>query len=208
MRRRREKHALAASFAAKRRRKINPGCQNISRRSYLYMPKIRLFSIILGISLFALSASGSAFKSYTGKITTTGKTTVPKPVLTISDSVSYLLAGRLLPELKNLQGATVKVKGVPTYMEAYYRLQVLTIKEYRILSLSNGRKPWVGIIDGETDIYLRTAKGKTYPLTGSLVSILALEKGAKVWVTGTAHRSGFFKKIIQPDAYGILRPRG
>lgn len=172
------------------------------------MPKIRLFSIILGISLFALSASGSAFKSYTGKITTTGKTTVPKPVLTISDSVSYLLAGRLLPELKNLQGATIKVKGVPTYMEAYYRLQVLTIKEYRIMSLSNGRKPWVGIIDGETDIYLRTEKGKTYPLTGSLVSILALEKGAKVWVTGTAHRSGFLKKIIQPDAYGILRPRG
>jgi hypothetical protein len=171
------------------------------------MRKFNLIAIVLCIFIFSLTASGSAFKSYTGKITSTGKTTVPKPVLTISDSVSYLLAGRLLPELKKLQGATIKVKGVPTYVEAYYKLQVLEIKEYRILSLSNGRKPWVGEIDGETNLCLRTEKGKSYPLTGSLVSILALEKGAKVWLTGTTRRHGFFKKIIQPDAYGILRSR-
>jgi hypothetical protein len=170
------------------------------------MRKIRLFSIIIAILLFALSASGSAFTTYTGKISFTGKTTVPKPVLTISGSVSYLLSGLLLPELKNLQGATVKIKGVPTYMEAYYQLQVLQIKEYQILTLANGRKPWVGVIDGETELFLRTGKGKEYPLTGSLVPILTLEKGAKIWLTGTARRSGFFKKIIQPDAYGILRP--
>jgi hypothetical protein len=170
------------------------------------MRKVRLFSMILGIVLLALSASGSAFQSYTGKITTTGKTTVPKPVLATFKSVSYLLAGPLLPELKNLQGATVKIKGVPTYMEAYYRLQVLEIKEYQILSLANGRRPWVGVIGGETNLCLRTGKGKEYPLTGSLVPILTLEKGNKVWLTGTARRSGFFKKVIQPDAYGILRP--
>jgi hypothetical protein len=172
------------------------------------MRKFNPIAIVLCIFLFSLSASGASFKSYTGKIETTRKGSFVKTVFTTSKSVTYLLSGSLLPELKNLQGAKVKIKGVPTYTEAYYKLQVLEIKEYQILTLSNGKKPWVGVIDGATDLCLRTEKGKEYSLDGPLLSILALERGTKIWLTGKTHKKGFFKKVIQPDAYGILRPGG
>jgi hypothetical protein len=172
---------------------------------------IILIPLLLCFTLCAPCVVGSTEPvDLTGRISVVGHIPHVKTALHTPGPKTYLIAGRWLAELNNLRGATVKVKGQITNTETLYKLPLIDIAEYQILTVDNGlenKKPWVGTLNGDTKLYLTTNSGKTFELDGPLAATLDDQSGAKVWITGSARYSGFFtRKVITLDAFGIIRP--
>ncbi|HYH04928.1 MAG TPA: hypothetical protein VEC37_17690 [Bacillota bacterium] len=173
------------------------------------MRKQQLIPLLLLLSLALIcipSLGASKTKLLTGRISVVGHWPFIKTVIHTSEPKSYLVAGPLQPELDNLRGATVQVKGIPTFTEAFYKLTVLEVQEYEILNVTKGGKPWVGILKSDGDICLELTDKKRLVLDGTLTADLLKQTGAKVWVTGKMGRKGLFKKVLQVDAFGVIRP--
>lgn len=151
----------------------------------------------------------------TGKVTTIGHVPFVKTVLLSSaeSQTFYIIQGVMLPELKNLQGATVKVQGKVSGTDAEYQMKILDILNYQVLTIGEGQNaktPWVGILTNQNSLYLLTENGKQVFLEGPLVTSLRQYEGAKLWLTGTSRTSGFLfwkKTLLRPYAFGIIRPK-
>lgn len=171
------------------------------------MRKQLLFTLFLLVSFSLICIPGlsaSKSKQLTGRISYVGHWPFIKTVLHTPEPKTYLVAGPMQPELDNLRGATVKVKGITTFTEAFYKLTVLEVQEYEILNVAGG-KPWVGILGNDGEIYLNLGVKKRLTLDGSLTTELSKQVGAKAWVTGKMSRKGLFKKVLKVDAFGIIR---
>jgi hypothetical protein len=175
------------------------------------MRKLLLTPLLIWVTL-CLAPVGDAVQplELTGRVAMVGHAPHIKTVLHTPEPQTYLIAGRWLTELNNLRGATVKVRGQITNPKGLYQLPLLDIATYQILTVDKGLqdiKPWVGTLNGETTLFLTTAAGKTFELAGPLAATLNNQIGAKVWITGSCRYKGLsFRKIIIPDAYGIIRP--
>lgn len=141
----------------------------------------------------------------TGRISTVGHAPFVKTAMHTSERTTYLITGPLQMELKNLQGATVKVNGKTSFTDAFYKLTLLEVQSYEILAVNKGAKPWVGVVYKDIDLYLQTESGKKIRLTGTFAPTLVNLCGAKVWVTGNTRLNLFFKRTLAPDAFGIIR---
>jgi hypothetical protein len=175
------------------------------------MRKLLIITLLFSLTFTALRvAKATDLLELTGRISPVGPAPYTKTALHTPGPQTYLVDGRWLPELNNLRGATVKVKGRVIATDPSYQLPRLEITEYQLLAIDNGSKtikPWVGTINGETTLFLTTSAGKTFELKGPLAATLGDQIGAKVWIIGSTHHNGFFgRKVIVPDAYGIIRP--
>jgi hypothetical protein len=173
------------------------------------MRKLLLIPLLIWMTLGPVSDAAQPLE-LTGRVAIVGPAPHIKTVLHTPEPQTYLIDGRWLAELNNLRGATVKVRGRITNPKSLYQLPLLDIEIYQILTVDKGLediKPWVGTISGETTLFLTTATGKTFELAGPLAATLNNQIGAKVWITGSRRYKGLsFRKIIIPDAYGIIRP--
>ena len=175
---------------------------------------LTISSLILVILMAFQTNCANNLLQVTGKVTTVGHVPFVKTVLQsgAEPRTFYVIQGVMLPELKNLQGATVKVQGIVSGTDAEYQAKILDILNYQVLTIGEGpnvKTPWVGILTNQNSMYLQTENGKQVFLEGPLVTTLRQYEGAKLWLTGTSRTSGFLfwkKNLLRPDAFGIIRP--
>lgn len=165
---------------------------------------ILFFLILPALTLPGLAASNTLY--LTGRVAHVGHQPFIKTVLHTAEPKTYLIAGAMYPELKNLRGATVKVAGTIIGTDPFYNLTILDVREYQVLTVDKGVKPWIGTLTVNHDLYLITDQGRKIALDGPLVADLIKQKGAKIWVTGTFRLKGLFKRVLRIDAFGIIRP--
>ncbi|MBW3534828.1 MAG: hypothetical protein KY453_06350 [Gemmatimonadetes bacterium] len=134
----------------------------------------------------------------TGTVALTGTAEAPMLTLRTSDQ-TWLLQGDAVPELRRLDGATVRVSGRAGGEPG--RLRPLEVASYEIESVG-GERPFVGHVDRSDagEPVLVTDDG-TLRLGGA--GDLADQVGARVWVVG--RRSG---EVLSVGSYGIIRPAG
>ncbi|HYH04057.1 MAG TPA: hypothetical protein VEC37_13220, partial [Bacillota bacterium] len=130
----------------------------------------------------------------TGKVTTIGHVPFVKTVIQSvgEPRTFYIIQGDMLPELKNLQGATLKVRGKVSGTDPEYQAKTLDVINYQVLAIGEGqnaKKPWVGILNSQNSLYLQTESGKPILLKGPLVTTLRQYDGAKLWLSGASRSS-------------------
>lgn len=148
----------------------------------------------------------------TGKVTMVGNEPFTQIAIQATSGPRgfYIATGPLVAELKNLQGATLKVQGRVTGDEPVYKAKLLEVSAYRVAAVGEGpnvKLPWVGTLAGNP-LRLETENRQILALEGPLVTTLSRYVGAKLWLTGTSRSTGMFwrKRItLRPDAYGIIR---
>lgn len=172
----------------------------------MFKKRLSLYALLV----FSLFSFGYAyFSSISGKISLIGNT--PFTDLVIADNnQKFLLNGSNLikEELKNLQGATVRLTGTKTNTKSFYGFPEFEVKSYELLWVGENnsrKKPWVGFIVIEKKIvYFKSLKGKLFNLGGPAKSNLENYPHAKLWITGTLKRAFWMRSTIIPDGFGII----
>lgn len=131
-----------------------------------------------------------------GRIIVTGGAPEPLTTLVMEDR-SVVLSGELVPELRRLDGATVRAYG---RLEGEGPGDAIDVVDYEILEI-DGQRPRVGVlVMGEQGVALETEIGERFPLVGAPAG-LRDRMGARVWVVGTVREGSL---LLQ--SYGIIRP--
>ena len=132
-----------------------------------------------------------------GKILITGSEPVVFVTLRIEGESSVTLLGPLLPELRRLSGATVRVRGVRKAAPPFGGFEATS---YEITSI-DGARPFVGVLQ-ERNSELAIVGAESIRLSG-VSAALRRQAGAKIWVVGHRTDSG-----LQVQSYGVIREPG
>jgi len=149
-------------------------------------------------------------KLITGRLHVVGNEPFTRLVCRKKSGGSYIIEGELLGELRNLQGAIVRLEGEEAGKAPEYGISILIVKNYRVLSI-NGKNPLIGVLALEDDrLFLIAEDGKIYILTGNLHNKLKDSTGAKVWVNGKVKGSLFSwitkRYKLSITSFGVIIP--
>lgn len=132
-----------------------------------------------------------------GRVLVSGVDPSSMTVLQSDGEPAVALVGAMEPELRRLQGATLRVGGTPE-RGSVAPGGALDVSSYEVLEI-DGMAPRVGILVREGARY-RLQGGDTTMLVG-VPDALARSEGAKVWIIGRAGEDG-----LTVQSYGVIRP--
>lgn len=142
-----------------------------------------------------------------GTVGVSGSSPNIKPVLVAADkSFTYEVTGYFRPEFMALSGLRVEVTARiirPSIDPALLpQMEVLT---YEILEISQGIKPWLGVIVKKEDRFFIHVVGMPKDIeltaTGMLADLLTANIGSKVWLTGKMNK----KHQLKPSKIQVIR---
>ncbi len=140
------------------------------------------------------NAPAAAGIATTGTVAVVGADPRAQVILEVADGTRWALVGTAAPELAQLAGAKVRVRG-GTASTQPPNTNGISVESYEILEVG-GAKPIVGRLQSRGDFF--------YVDTNRIANIppeLVPAIGAKVWVAGRPGPSGL---IV--TAYGIIAP--
>jgi len=168
-----------------------------------------IFSVL--ICCLLLSSIACAWSSsLTGKLSLIGNEPFTRLVCQ-NKTERYMLAGEYLHELKNLQGATVKLSGSKTKEKSPYEMFIFKVTNYELLYVGEGNsklKPLIGYLElKEQQLYFKTMEHKTYLVKGATTEHLKEYPGMKMWIAGKIGWTWWDKWSITPEAFNVINPQ-
>ncbi len=169
--------------------------------------RYKIIFALLICCLLLTSITWAWSSSISGKISLIGNEPLTHLICQLKTE-RYMLAGEYLSELKNLQGATVKLYGTKTKKKSPYGMFIFQVTEYDLLYIGEGSsklKPLIGFLElNGKQIHFKTLEKRTYLVKGSTAEHLKEYVGMKLWLAGKTSWNWWNKWSITPEAFNII----